>query len=80
MPADPSHQTTAIPLISVYGEMRRRIRAAGSQKAWAQAIGVSEAYLSDVLNGRRDPGESILGPLGLRKEVRYVKVSRGAKP
>ncbi len=34
-------------------------------------LGVSSAYLHDVINGRRDPGKSILQPLGLRKVVTY---------
>jgi DNA-binding transcriptional regulator YdaS (Cro superfamily) len=53
--------------------LRRACRAAGSQQAWAAANGVSSAYVSDVLNARREPGEAILRALGLRKIVRYVK-------
>jgi hypothetical protein len=34
---------------------------------------VSAAYVSDVLLGRREPGPSILKPLGLRVVVRYEK-------
>jgi transcriptional regulator with XRE-family HTH domain len=43
----------------------------GSQKQLADKLKVSPAYLNDVLNEKRDPGESILKPLGLRKVVRY---------
>jgi len=43
----------------------------GTQKALADHLGVSDAYLSDVLNGRKDPGESILEPLGLERVVTY---------
>ena len=40
----------------------------GLRKA-ARAWGVSPAYLSDVLNGRRAPGPAILKPLGYKKVV-----------
>lgn len=56
--------------------LRRRITAAGSQKAYAGQLGVSPAYLNDVLHGRRDPGDAILRPLGLeRHTTTYRKVT-----
>lgn len=44
---------------------------AGSQWKWAMQHTLSPAYVSDVLNGRRAPGESILKALGYEKEVNY---------
>ncbi|GAB6843006.1 hypothetical protein JCM2811A_20070 [Methylorubrum rhodinum] len=29
-------------------------------------------YVSDVLLGRRAPGDSVLRPLGLQRDIRYV--------
>jgi len=52
-------------------------RAAGGQKVWADRHGISQSYVSDVLNARREPGESILRALKLRKVVRYVEVRSG---
>lgn len=54
----------------------RRLRAgvaeAGSARAWAERAGVTRQYLSDVLLGRRSPGDGILRGLGLqRSEPRY---------
>ena len=43
----------------------------GSQLSFAEAIGVSPQYLSDVLNGRRDPGNSILEAIGVERIVTY---------
>lgn len=59
--------------LDVCGRLRAACRAAGGQQVWAQQNGVSPAYVSDVLNARREPGDSILTALGLRKVVRYVK-------
>jgi hypothetical protein len=47
------------------------VQRAGGQRTWAATARVSQAYVSDVLNGRRDPGDSIVRALGLRKVVRY---------
>ena len=53
--------------------LRRRIEEAGEQKALAEQFGISPQYLSDVLNDKREPGESILVGLGLKKVVVYQK-------
>jgi hypothetical protein len=53
--------------------IRARCDRAGGQRAWAEATGLSESYVSDVLNARREPGESILRALGLRRVFRYVE-------
>lgn len=44
-----------------------------SQKDLADQLGVSPAYLSDVINGRREAGEKMLAALGLEKVVSYRK-------
>lgn len=62
---------SGITLIDVFGMLRKACRDAGGQSAWADLHGVSPAYVSDVLNARREPGEKILVALGLRKVVRY---------
>lgn len=49
----------------------------GTQKALADHLGISDAYLSDVLNGRKDPGEAILGPLGVERVVTYRRKRNG---
>ena len=42
-----------------------------TQAELAKEIGISPAYLSDVLAGRRDPGPSVLDFLGIEKA--YVR-------
>lgn len=44
-----------------------------SQKSLANELGVSEAYLSDVINGRRDAGDKLLKPLGIERVVTYKR-------
>ena len=62
----------------VLGQLRKATRRAGSQRAWARQHGVSAAYVSDVLLGRRNPGSKILEPLGLVQRVTYsVEYVRG---
>lgn len=51
--------------------LRRRIVELGSQTALAAELRVSDAYLSDVLRGRKEPGAKILEPLGLEKVINY---------
>ena len=44
---------------------------AGSQKAFAIAANISQQYVSDILDGRRNPGEKVLNYLGLEKVIYY---------
>jgi DNA-binding transcriptional regulator YdaS (Cro superfamily) len=47
--------------------LREAIAATGSQRTYASSIGVSQAYLGDVLHGRRAAGDKILAAIGLRR-------------
>ncbi len=49
----------------------RKMCATRSQASVAAELGVSPQYLNDVLKERRDPGDSILGPMGLERVVTY---------
>ena len=60
-------------LPELYAELRRACAEAGGQKHWADHKGVSEQYLSDVLNARKEPGPLILEALGLRRVVSYER-------
>jgi transcriptional regulator with XRE-family HTH domain len=57
--------------------LRQRAKRAGSQQALAETLGVTPAYLSDVLAGRREPGPKILEALRLRRQVAYVRRGGG---
>ncbi len=54
------------------GLIRDDVGAEGSQKALASKLEVSEAYLSDVLRGRRSAGNKILSRYNLRAVTSYV--------
>jgi predicted XRE-type DNA-binding protein len=54
--------------------LERAVKSAGSQKAAAESLGVSQAYLCDVMNGRAAAGDKILTSLGLRKRIVYERV------
>ncbi len=74
---DHSYATVRIMSTSLSAEemrelLRRRVEAAGGQKACAAAIGVSPQYLGDCLKGRRDIGKSIATPLGYEPLTIYV--------
>jgi hypothetical protein len=48
-----------------------------SLRSYATAIGCSASYLSDVYNGKRDPGQKLLDHLDLERKkvvtVTYIK-------
>lgn len=48
-----------------------RAKAQPTQLAWAKSKGLVPSYVSDVLNGRRDPSPAILDALGLERVVTY---------
>ena len=57
----------------VIAMLRMLIVKEGSQAKLAKKLGVSSAYLSDVLKANRDPGPSILVPLGFESRTVYVR-------
>jgi transcriptional regulator with XRE-family HTH domain len=57
---------------AVIQKIEHIIKERGTQKAAAEFLGVSQQYLTDLLKGRRDPGEKILSKLGLEASVIYT--------
>jgi len=57
---------------TLIAQLRKRC-ADGKQFVTAGELGVSPSYLNSVLKGRKEPGDKILRPLGLRKKVIYVE-------
>lgn len=53
--------------------LRTSIAASGGQAKWAAEANVSQSYVSDVLSGRRDPGETICRALGYERQQVYVR-------
>jgi len=51
-----------------------RLIGDGTQKDAAEKLGVSQQYLSDVLNEAREPGPLILAGLGIERVVTYRTV------
>lgn len=65
--------------INLLDERRMRLRIAAltrkyrSQKVAAKKWGISEAYLCDILQGRRAPGAKILAAIGYQRVTSYTK-------
>ena len=53
--------------------LRAACDKAGSQSNWAKSAGLSPAYVSDVLAGKREPGPKVLRVLGVVVTAVYRK-------
>lgn len=57
--------------------LRKEAEKLGSQRALARSLGLSAAFVSDVLRGNRAPSGPLLDLLGLERivayQVRYTK-------
>ena len=56
----------------VINQLKALVDEYGSQKALADEMGITASYLSDILNGKRDPGKSVLDWLGLERSAVLV--------
>lgn len=56
--------------------IREDVKTEGSQKALADKLNISTAYLSDVLGGRRSAGDKILSHYRLRAVTNYVPAEK----
>lgn len=53
--------------------LRARVATFATQAAAARALGISVAYLNDVLRGRRAIGPSLARAMGWRAETVFVE-------
>ena len=60
----------------VMNALRRVIRVHGTQVAAAKRLGFSNAFISDVINGRRDPSVRLAAALGFDRVVVFVERRR----
>ena len=60
--------------------LQKRLDAGISMRTLATELGVSAAYISDILAGNRDPGPAVLEPLGLECDVEVTKTYRRKRP
>jgi len=65
-------------MIDPLEELSKQVEKDGSQLALAKRMGISPAYLSDVLNGRCNVGEKVLMFLGLK--VTYERERAASLP
>lgn len=42
---------------------------------FAASLGVSQPYLSDIYNGKREPGPKVLSRLGITQTVKYERLA-----
>lgn len=47
----------------------------GKQNRFADSIGVSCAYVSDIVNGKKEPSKKILELIGVVRTVTYKKIN-----
>lgn len=66
--------------MNIIKAIQKEAKRAGSQKALADELGVSDTYLSDVINGRKEPGDAILVPLGWERIVTYRRAKGIVEP
>ena len=52
-----------------------RIKAAGSQRALAEQLGISDAYLSDILHQRRPLSDEFLAKIDLERIVTFRRIT-----
>jgi hypothetical protein len=59
--------------IAVILKLQSVVASCGSQQKAARKLGLSQAYLGELLRGTRTPGPKVLAALGLRKQTSYVE-------
>lgn len=70
--------TSLLDIDDVTNALAKAIAQAGTQAKWGAENGVSTAYVSDALNGRREPGKKILDALGYEAVTYYRVKAKGS--
>lgn len=66
-----NQETPLITEQQLFSYIQSEIKKSGSQKAFANQLGISISYLNDYLSGRRKAGSKILSALDLIRVVHY---------
>jgi hypothetical protein len=66
----------AMTLEEFRGYLKEKAHEYGSQKTLARHLGVNEAYLSDVIRGRRDPSHKLLWACGFQRVITYKPIRK----
>ena len=64
--------TILLPSSAVLSRLRKECDKAGGLRAWSRANHISAPYVSRVLRGEKEIGDSIAKALGLRKNVAWA--------
>jgi hypothetical protein len=65
----PKRELTKDELLHV---LSKACYAAGGASNWAKSVGISKQHVSDVLNGRTQPGDAIARALGYERQVQVT--------
>lgn len=71
------------PVSEVIDDIQQLCNSLSTQKKVAELLGISEAYLTHLLRGHRQPGRKVLEKLGWQKVVGYKrkeKIDHGWHP
>lgn len=55
----------------VIKRLTEAVEAAGGQRQFARSIGLTPAYVNDVLHGRRALADRILAAIGVERRITY---------
>ena len=53
--------------------LREMVKKSGSQTAVARELDISQAYLADILAGKRDVSKNVARKLGYKRVIVFVK-------
>jgi hypothetical protein len=70
----PIPSVSIIDETTIRGLIRDRCKTLGSQSVFADQVGVSAAYLSDMLLGKRGVSDTLAGAVGYEKFVAFRKI------
>lgn len=66
---------TFVDAYAVIGRIRNRCRDRGARAAWARELGVSTAFVSQVVRGMREPTPAMLKSINLRARTFYEEIA-----
>ena len=69
-----------ISLDKLLSLLAAEVASVGGQAQFAKSADCSQAYVADILAGKRSPGPKILKALGFEKVIRYAHAGQDASP
>ena len=71
-------EARALTATDLQAILSHQCEMSGGRSEWARRHGIAPSVVSDTINGRRSPSDSVIVAMGFMRVDRFIPVKRGS--